>query len=124
MFCHLYFCSFKIHAYIKLNGFEIFTELLIYNFKQRMLYSTFIFDVLICALILIMNLSTNSPPFKIIKKNETTKIKIRLSATCRPGTYNIFKHNCNSFSNEVSHFLVGQGIPKYILDLPEEIIQT
>ncbi|KAF3422484.1 hypothetical protein E2986_00502, partial [Frieseomelitta varia] len=41
-----------------------------------------------------------------------------------PGTYNLFKHNCNSFTNEVSNFLVGQDIPKYILDLPEEILQT
>ncbi|XP_011497710.1 PREDICTED: uncharacterized protein LOC105362078 [Ceratosolen solmsi marchali] len=41
-----------------------------------------------------------------------------------PGTYNLFKHNCNNFSDEVSHFLVGTGIPKYILDLPEEILQT
>lgn len=41
-----------------------------------------------------------------------------------PGTYNLFKHNCNSFTEEVSNFLVGSGIPKYILDLPEEILQT
>ncbi|XP_058797781.1 uncharacterized protein LOC131667999 isoform X1 [Phymastichus coffea] len=41
-----------------------------------------------------------------------------------PGTYNLFTHNCNNFSDEVSSFLVGTGIPKYILDLPEEIIQT
>ncbi|KAJ8683152.1 hypothetical protein QAD02_018944 [Eretmocerus hayati] len=41
-----------------------------------------------------------------------------------PGTYNLFKHNCNNFSDELCHFLVGTGIPKYILDLPEEILQT
>ncbi|XP_031788255.1 uncharacterized protein LOC100122591 isoform X3 [Nasonia vitripennis] len=41
-----------------------------------------------------------------------------------PGTYNLFKHNCNCFTEEVSNFLVGTGIPKYILDLPEEILQT
>lgn len=41
-----------------------------------------------------------------------------------PGTYNLFKHNCNYFTEEVSNFLVGNGIPKYILDLPEEILQT
>ncbi|XP_015608162.1 uncharacterized protein LOC107273969 isoform X2 [Cephus cinctus] len=41
-----------------------------------------------------------------------------------PGTYNLFRHNCNCFSEEVSCFLVGQGIPKYILDVPEEILQT
>ncbi|XP_033213223.1 uncharacterized protein LOC117170534 isoform X2 [Belonocnema kinseyi] len=41
-----------------------------------------------------------------------------------PGTYHIFNHNCNSFTDEVSSFLVGTGIPKYILDLPEAILQT
>ncbi|XP_012233831.1 uncharacterized protein [Linepithema humile] len=46
------------------------------------------------------------------------------TSTFAPGTYNLFKHNCNSFTEEVSNFLVGKGIPKYILDLPEEILQT
>ncbi|XP_016772726.2 uncharacterized protein LOC409784 isoform X2 [Apis mellifera] len=46
------------------------------------------------------------------------------TSTFAPGTYNLFKHNCNSFTNEVSNFLVGQDIPKYILDLPEEILKT
>ncbi|XP_076243677.1 uncharacterized protein LOC143184944 isoform X2 [Calliopsis andreniformis] len=41
-----------------------------------------------------------------------------------PGTYNLFKHNCNCFTEEVSNFLAGKSIPKYILDLPEEILQT
>ncbi|XP_048507925.1 uncharacterized protein LOC105686408 isoform X4 [Athalia rosae] len=41
-----------------------------------------------------------------------------------PGTYDLLKHNCNSFSDEVSNFLVGKGIPKHILDLPEEILST
>ncbi|XP_039306532.1 uncharacterized protein LOC105207465 isoform X2 [Solenopsis invicta] len=46
------------------------------------------------------------------------------TSTFAPGTYHLFKHNCNSFTEEVSNFLVGTGIPKYILDLPEEILQT
>ncbi|KAL6261941.1 hypothetical protein P5V15_007024 [Pogonomyrmex californicus] len=41
-----------------------------------------------------------------------------------PGMYSIFKHNCNSFTEEVSNFLVGKDIPKFILDLPGEILQT
>ncbi|XP_057323165.1 uncharacterized protein LOC130666320 isoform X1 [Microplitis mediator] len=40
------------------------------------------------------------------------------------GTYHLLRVNCNNFSDEVSSFLVGSGIPKYILDLPEEIIKT
>ncbi|KAK2581785.1 hypothetical protein KPH14_002263 [Odynerus spinipes] len=46
------------------------------------------------------------------------------TSTFAPGTYNLFRHNCNSFTEEVSNFLAGTGIPKYILDLPEEILQT
>ncbi|XP_077272873.1 uncharacterized protein LOC143903278 isoform X1 [Temnothorax americanus] len=46
------------------------------------------------------------------------------TSTFASGTYNLFKHNCNSFTEEVSNFLVGKGIPKFILDLPEEILQT
>ncbi|XP_029175995.1 uncharacterized protein LOC114944298 isoform X2 [Nylanderia fulva] len=46
------------------------------------------------------------------------------TSTFAPGTYHLFKYNCNTFTEEVSNFLVGKGIPKYILDLPEEILQT
>lgn len=38
--------------------------------------------------------------------------------------YDLVRHNCNNFSNELSNFLVGQSIPSYILDLPEEILST
>ncbi|KAM0728517.1 Desumoylating isopeptidase 1 [Formica fusca] len=46
------------------------------------------------------------------------------TSTFAPGTYHLFKYNCNTFTEELSNFLVGKGIPKYILDLPEEILQT
>ncbi|XP_046660890.1 uncharacterized protein LOC124354464 isoform X6 [Homalodisca vitripennis] len=45
------------------------------------------------------------------------------TSTFRGSEYHLLKHNCNSFSNEVSNFLVGVGIPSDILQLPE-IIQT
>lgn len=40
--------------------------------------------------------------------------------------YDLFQHNCNNFSNEVAKFLCpnSSGIPKYILELPERILQT
>lgn len=44
--------------------------------------------------------------------------------TFGPGTYDLLKHNCNNFTNEVGQFLCGKGIPKYILDLPEEVLNT
>lgn len=42
----------------------------------------------------------------------------------RPGAYDLFKHNCNNFSDEVCQFLCGHGIPKHILQLPDEVLNT
>ncbi|KAJ4893071.1 PPPDE putative thiol peptidase family protein [Raphanus sativus] len=39
-------------------------------------------------------------------------------------SYNLLAHNCNNFSNEVAQFLVGKGIPEYILDLPNEVMNS
>ncbi|XP_066905442.1 uncharacterized protein [Halyomorpha halys] len=42
----------------------------------------------------------------------------------RGDQYDLLKHNCNNFSDTLSRFLVGNGIPDYILKLPEEILST
>jgi len=42
----------------------------------------------------------------------------------RGDKYDLLKHNCNNFSEETAQFLTGKGIPKYILDLPNEILAT
>ncbi|CAN6239078.1 unnamed protein product [Urochloa humidicola] len=39
-------------------------------------------------------------------------------------TYRLLTHNCNNFSNEVAQFLVGAGIPEYILNLPSEVMSS
>ncbi|XXG61897.1 hypothetical protein AAC387_Pa05g0387 [Persea americana] len=39
-------------------------------------------------------------------------------------TYNVLHHNCNCFSNEVAQFLVGTTIPDYILQLPNEVMNS
>ena len=39
-------------------------------------------------------------------------------------TYDIIKHNCNNFTNECSNFLIGGDIPRDIVDLPNEILNT
>ena len=39
-------------------------------------------------------------------------------------TYNLLRHNCNNFSDEVAQFLVGEGIPSHILSLPDEVLST
>ncbi|XP_054913606.1 desumoylating isopeptidase 1b [Poeciliopsis prolifica] len=42
----------------------------------------------------------------------------------RGDKYNVFEHNCNTFSNDVAQFLTGKKIPSYITDLPSEILST
>ncbi|KAF7957500.1 hypothetical protein EAE96_003077 [Botrytis aclada] len=38
--------------------------------------------------------------------------------------YDLWKHNCNNFSNDFATFLVGQGIPEHITNLPETVLNT
>lgn len=38
--------------------------------------------------------------------------------------YDMFKHNCNNFSNEVAVFLTGKEIPPHILSLPNDILNS
>ncbi|XP_055600758.1 uncharacterized protein LOC129749725 [Uranotaenia lowii] len=42
----------------------------------------------------------------------------------RGSRYNLLQHNCNTFSEDLCQFLCGIGIPKYILDLPQEFLST
>lgn len=39
-------------------------------------------------------------------------------------SYDILYHNCNHFSDEAVSFLLGQNIPSYILNLPQDIMNT
>ncbi|KAH7970796.1 hypothetical protein HPB49_015633 [Dermacentor silvarum] len=39
-------------------------------------------------------------------------------------TYNLFRHNCNNFSQDVALFLTGKSIPAEILELPDEFLRT
>ncbi len=39
-------------------------------------------------------------------------------------TYDVFNHNCNNFTDEVSNLVLGHGIPKDIVDLPKEFLAT
>ena len=38
--------------------------------------------------------------------------------------YDLLNHNCNHFSDNIVRFLLGDGIPSYILDLPNEVMKT
>lgn len=39
-------------------------------------------------------------------------------------SYDLFQHNCNHFSNEVSEFLTGNQIPEKIRTLPQRVLST
>ena len=39
-------------------------------------------------------------------------------------TYDVLKHNCNNFTDECSKFLIGEGIPSDIVDLPKIFMNT
>lgn len=39
-------------------------------------------------------------------------------------TYHLLDNNCNTFANELAHFLTGKGLPDHILDLPKEFASS
>lgn len=38
--------------------------------------------------------------------------------------YDLFTNNCNNFTDDSVHFLVGEKIPDYITGLPAEVLNT
>ncbi|XP_020578998.1 desumoylating isopeptidase 1 [Phalaenopsis equestris] len=49
---------------------------------------------------------------------------LEISSRYTPETYRLLTHNCNNLSNEIAQFLVGTPIPDYILQLPNEIMNS
>ncbi|KAK5103624.1 hypothetical protein LTS08_003042 [Lithohypha guttulata] len=47
-----------------------------------------------------------------------------LEAIYTPESYDLFLHNCNNFSQDLSVFLVGKSIPDEIRNLPETFLRT
>lgn len=41
-----------------------------------------------------------------------------------PMTYNVLTNNCNNFTDECAQLLIGDGIPKEIVDLPKTFLDT
>ncbi|KAI0157890.1 P-loop containing nucleoside triphosphate hydrolase protein [Hypoxylon sp. FL1284] len=41
-----------------------------------------------------------------------------------PEAYDLFRHNCNNFSNDFSTFLVGSGIPEHISNMPQAVLDS
>jgi desumoylating isopeptidase 1 len=36
--------------------------------------------------------------------------------------YDLWKHNCNNFSNDFAMFLLGKGIPEHITNMPQAVL--
>ncbi|KAH7492520.1 Desumoylating isopeptidase 1 [Phytophthora ramorum] len=70
-------------------------------------------------------------PVRTLALGETSRTQQQLeqflrdnSARFTDATYDLLRHNCNNFSDEVATFLVGSGIPQYIIDLPNEALNS
>lgn len=36
--------------------------------------------------------------------------------------YDLWRHNCNNFSNDFAMFLLGKGIPSHIANMPQAVL--
>ncbi|CEG40865.1 Uncharacterized conserved protein [Plasmopara halstedii] len=70
-------------------------------------------------------------PVRIVNLGETNQTLQQFeqflrenSARFTDASYDLLRHNCNNFSDEAAKFLVGSGIPQYILDLPNEALNS
>ncbi|KAI8960112.1 P-loop containing nucleoside triphosphate hydrolase protein [Daldinia sp. FL1419] len=41
-----------------------------------------------------------------------------------PEAYDLFRHNCNNFSNDFAMFLLGKGIPSHIANMPQAVLDS
>ncbi|KAH6649125.1 PUL domain-containing protein [Truncatella angustata] len=41
-----------------------------------------------------------------------------------PAAYDLFRHNCNNFSNDFAMFLLGNGIPERISNMPQAVLDS
>lgn len=41
-----------------------------------------------------------------------------------PEAYDLFRHNCNNFSNDLATFLLGEGIPEHISNMPQAVLDS
>ena len=44
--------------------------------------------------------------------------------TNRHKAYDLWRHNCNNFSNDFATFLVGKGIPGHIINMPQAVLDS
>ncbi|KAF3056302.1 Desumoylating isopeptidase 1 [Daldinia childiae] len=41
-----------------------------------------------------------------------------------PEAYDLFRHNCNNFSNDFAMFLLGKGVPSHIANMPQAVLDS
>jgi len=41
-----------------------------------------------------------------------------------PQAYDLFRHNCNNFSNDFAMFMLGTGIPSHITNMPQAVLDS
>jgi hypothetical protein len=57
-------------------------------------------------------------------KEELEAFITSLQARFSVATYNVFTNNCNHFSNELTKFLCGTGVPDDIVSLPQRVLNS
>lgn len=67
----------------------------------------------------IMKLGKTELPLEVISEYIES-----LQSIYTPESYDLFLHNCNNFSQDLSMFLVGKSIPEEIRTLPETFLRT
>lgn len=67
----------------------------------------------------VIKLGTTDLPLEVIEEYLQS-----LESIYTPESYDLFVHNCNNFSQDLSMFLVGKNIPEEIRSLPETFLRT
>ncbi|KJZ71886.1 hypothetical protein HIM_08731 [Hirsutella minnesotensis 3608] len=51
--------------------------------------------------------------------------KLHLGTTNLPmDAYDLFRHNCNNFTDSFANFLIGKGIPSHISNMPQAVLES
>ena len=72
----------------------------------------------------VLSLGDTKYKYALLPYDDKNISNILYRAVIRPGSWDLFKFNGNHFSDEVGQFLAGAGLPKFVLDLPQEITDT
>ncbi|KXG47728.1 uncharacterized protein PGRI_015980 [Penicillium griseofulvum] len=67
----------------------------------------------------IVKLGTTELPNEVIEEYLGS-----LATIYTPESYDLFLHNCNNFTQDLSMFLVGKSIPEHIINLPRTFLET